>query len=83
MKDENIRLWKDDNLILNYQNFWSQNHLFPPYIVPMVPADNIKQYEHGLASSAPRIEGNRPRHLAEQIINNNKVYHLELKSMKN
>jgi hypothetical protein len=73
MNDENIQLWKNPDLVLDYHNFWSQNHLFAPYIIPPVPEESIRQYEHGLRSCAPRIEGNRPRHVAAEIIRNNQV----------
>jgi hypothetical protein len=66
-------IWKNPDLVLDYHQFWSQNHLFSPYVVPKVPDDSIGQYEHGLRSCAPRIEGNRPRHLAAGIIANNQV----------
>jgi hypothetical protein len=73
MRDANIPMWKDPDLVLDYRNFWSQTHLFCPYVVPRVSDDSIAQYELGLSSCIERIEGNRPRHVAEQIISNNKV----------
>jgi hypothetical protein len=73
MRKENIPIWKNPDLVLDYHNFWSQNHLFAPYLVPQVSDDTIKQYEHGLRSCSPRIEGNRPRHVAAGIIANNQV----------
>jgi hypothetical protein len=73
MNDENIPMWKNPDLVLDYQQFWSRNHLFAAYVVPKVPDESIRQYEHGLQSCAPRIEGNRPRQVAERIIQNNQV----------
>jgi hypothetical protein len=73
MNDENIPIWKNPDLVLDYANFWSQNHLFQPYKIPQVPEDSIRQYEHGLRACSPRIEGNRPRLVAAEIIANNQV----------
>jgi hypothetical protein len=73
MNDENMQMWKNPDLVLDYHQFWSQNHLFAAYAVPKAPEESIRQYEHGLRSCTPRIEGNRPRQMAEEIIRNNQV----------
>jgi hypothetical protein len=66
--DRNIPMWKDDDLILDYPNFWSQRHLFPDYVVPAVPASSIAEYQKGLDSCTDRIEGCRTRPRADAII---------------
>jgi hypothetical protein len=40
-------MWKDPNIILNYDNFWSQAQLFPDYVVPPAPESSLQQYEKG------------------------------------
>jgi hypothetical protein len=61
-------MWKDEDLILNYSNFWSQKQLFADYIVPAAPETSIAQYQKGLECCIDRIEGCRTRTRAEAII---------------
>jgi hypothetical protein len=72
-RDRNIPMWKDPNLILDYENFWSQNELLKDYVVPKVVETSIAQYEKGLEVCIPRIEGCRTRQRAKEIIGALKV----------
>jgi hypothetical protein len=74
-RDANIPMWRDPDLVLDYAGFWSRRDLFAPYVIPAIPAENVAKYELGLSSSAKRIEGNRSRERAEQILRNLKVLH--------
>jgi hypothetical protein len=77
-------MWKDDDLVLDYANFWSQKHLFHDYVVPPLPPNSIAQYQKGLESCTARIEGCRTRARAEAIIQTISVsnYNIEFHSVR-
>ena len=44
-RDEDIKIWKNPLLILDYNNFWSRNELFHPYVVKAASAETIRSAE--------------------------------------
>lgn len=63
-----IPLWKDPHLCLNYENFWSNTALFPPYQVPAASDETIRNLELCVASCTPRIQRERTAIRATEII---------------
>ena len=61
-----MKFWRDENLILNYANFWSQQ--FQPYKVPAASEETIRNIEYCLKSCTPRIERERPIHESAAIL---------------
>jgi hypothetical protein len=67
-QDRDIQLWKDPLLRLDYTNFWSQDHLFQPYIVRAATEDAIRNHQTCLTSCAARIERERTAERAREIM---------------
>ena len=67
-----IPLWKDPNLVLNYESFWSQKHLWRPYVAKAVSPEAIRNYELSLAACTPRIQVLQQEH-SQEIIDNIQV----------
>ena len=78
-EDSTIPIWKDPNLVLNYDTFWSQKDLWKPYIAKPAGDDAIRNYEISLAACTPRIQLlNEER--AHEIIGNLQVCEKKLKA---
>ena len=41
-RDEDIRIWKNPFLVLDYKTFWSRNELFQPYVVKAASLETIR-----------------------------------------
>jgi hypothetical protein len=67
-ENNDIMIWKDPLLNLDYQNFWSQDRLFKSYIVPPASDTAIRNHEICLASCSVRIERERSPDRAREIM---------------
>lgn len=72
-EDAIIPLWKDPHLVLDYETFWSQKHLWRPYIAKAVSPEAVRNYEISLASCIPRIQLLQEER-SEEIIANLQVF---------
>lgn len=72
--NHDIRIWKDENLLLDYSTFWApQNKALLDYIAMPASDDSIRNFELCLASCKNRIINTRQPEEAEAILQNLKV----------
>ena len=70
--DSVIPLWKDENLLLDYQSFWAKKEIWRPYIAKALTEEAVRNYELSLAACTPRIQIIAEER-AEEILNNIQV----------
>lgn len=73
--DTVIPLWKDENLLLDYQSFWGKKEIWKPYVSKAVSEEAIRNYEMSLAACTPRIQI-LAEERAEEIVGNIQVQKL-------
>lgn len=67
-EDKDIPLWRDPHLLLDYETFWNQIGLFPPYRVPAASDEALRNMRQCVVSCTPRIYRERTEERAEEII---------------
>ena len=72
-EDATIPLWKDPNLVLDYDSFWNQKHLWRPYVTKAISDEAVRNYEVSLEACTPRIQLLQEER-SEEIIANIQVF---------
>ena len=61
-------MWRDPHLLLDYETFWNQIGLFPPYRVPAASDEALRNMRQCVIRCTPRIYRERTEERAEEIV---------------